>query len=391
MTEIVIAGVGQIPVGEHWEMSLRSQAAQALIAARKDAGGLQPQALYIGNAIGSTVSHQTNLGALLTDWSGNGGIEGVTVEAAGASGAGAFRLAYLAVLSGFVDVAAVVGVEKITDVVGPELERAIAESTDYDYELAQGITPTAQAAMLMRRYMAEHCVPREAFSAFPMLAHENAVGNPNAMFRKPLSQKTYDGAGMVSDPLSVMDMAPYGDGAAAVILARSDKLPAGPDSTHPLVRVTGSATATDTLALHDRQELLVFEAARISLQRACRQAGILPGDVDFFELCDAYSIFVPLSLEAAGFAAAGQGWKLGQDGSLRRGGKMPILTMGGLKARGNPLGASGMYQIVEAALQLRGQAGASQLPKARRALVQALGGPASTAVTHVLEHWNNGI
>ena len=385
MAEVVIAGVGQIPVGEHWELSLRSQAAKAVLAAQKDAGGLQPQALYIGNAIASTTLHQTNLGALLTEWSGNWGIEGITVEAAGASGAGAFHLAYLAISSGFVQIAAVVGVEKVTDVVGPELELAIAETTDYDYELTPGLTPTSQAALLMRRYMQDYDVQREAFGEFALLAHDNAVGNPYAMYPKAISRKQYDGAAMVSDPLGLMDVAPYADGAAAVILARSDMVP--PNLGHGLVRVTGSANATDTLALHDREDPLGFEAARISVQRACRQAGILPTDVDFFELTDAFSVYAPLSLEAAGFAERGEGWKLGQDGSLRRDGKLPVLTMGGFKARGNPLGAAGMYQIVEAALQLRGQAGASQLAKARRALVQNLGGPASTAVTHVLERW----
>jgi acetyl-CoA C-acetyltransferase len=386
MPEVILAGLGQIPVGEHWELSLRSQAVRAIRAAIKDSGGLKPQALYIGNFLGSTVSHQANLGALLPQWSGLDGIEGVTVEAAGASGAGAFRLGYLAVASGFVDVAAVVGVEKITDVVGPELERAIAESTDADYELTQGLTPTGQAALLMQRYLHQYGADRQAFAEFPILAHQNAAGNPNAMFRKPISRQAYEGAGMVADPLNLLDVAPYADGAAAVILARSDRIPV--DFAHPLVRVTGSNAAIDTLALHDRPDTLAFEAARVSIQRACRQAGILPADVDFFELCDAYSIYAVLSLEAADLARPGEGWKLGADGSLRPGGRMPVMTMGGLKARGNPLAAAGMYQIVEAALQLRGQAGAAQLPRARRALVQSLGGPASTAITHVLERWN---
>ncbi len=386
MPEVIIAGIGQIPVGEHWELSLRSQATQALLAARKDAGGLKPQALYIGNFLGSTVTHQSNLGSLLSDWSGLWGIEGISVEAAGASGAGAFHLAYLAVASGFVDVAAVVGVEKVTDKVGAGLERAIAESTDYDYELSQGLTPTAQAALVMQRYLHRYGVPREVFAEFPILAHENAAGNPNAMYRKPISRKIYESAGMISDPLGLMDVAPYADGAAAAILTRAELVPDG--LAHPLVRVAGSSISIDTLALHDRDDPLAFDAARISVQRACRQAGVLPGEVDFFELSDAYSIYVPLVLEAAGFAPCGEGWKLGQDGSLRRGGRLPILTMGGFKARGNPLGAAGMYQIVEAALQLRGEAGACQLERARRALVQNLGGPASTAVTHVLERVN---
>jgi acetyl-CoA C-acetyltransferase len=385
MPEIVIAGIGQIPVGEHWDVALRSQAARAVLAARKDAGGLLPQALYIGNFLGSTVSHQSNLGALLTEWSGLTGVEGITVEAAGASGAGAFHLGYMAIASGFVDVAAVVGVEKITDRVGPGLELAIAESTDYDYELAQGLTPTTQAALLMQRYLYETGAPREVFGEFPILAHANAAANPYAMYRKPITQKTYNGSALICDPLNLMDMAPYADGAAAVILARSDRLPA--EFPHPLVRVTGSAASSDTLALHDRPDLLAFEAARLSVQRACRMAGILPGDVDFFELCDAFSIYAVLSLEAAGYAPRGEGWKLAVDGSLKLGGKLPILTMGGQKARGNPLAAAGLYQIAEAALQLRGQAGVNQIHDPRRGLVQTLGGPASSAVAHVLERW----
>jgi acetyl-CoA C-acetyltransferase len=385
MPEIIIAGIGQIPVGEHWELSLRSQAAKAILAARKDAGGLLPQSIYIGNFLASTVSHQSNLGALISEWSGLVGAEGIAVEAAGASGAAAFHMAYLAVASGFVDVAAAVGVEKVTDLVGPGLEQAIAESLDADYEAAQGITPTSQAAMMMRRYLYETKAPREAFGEFPILAHANAVANPNAMFRKAISRKTYDQAAIIADPLNLMDMAPYADGAAAVILTRSDRLPA--DFPHPLVRVTGSAVSSDTLALHDRPDPLAFDAARIATQRACRQAGILPSDADFFELCDSFSIYGVLALEAAGLAPRGEGWKLALDGSLKMDGRMPILTMGGQKARGNPLAAAGMYQLIEATQQLRGTAGANQLAHPRRALVQSLGGPASSAVTHVLERW----
>jgi acetyl-CoA C-acetyltransferase len=142
---------------------------------------------------------------------------------------------------------------------------------------------------------------------------------------------------------------------------------------------------TDRLALHDRQDILAFDAARVSVQHACRQAGILPGDVDLFELCDTYSIYAALSLEAAGFALPGQGWQMATEGKIDLQGLLPIATFGGMKARGNPGGAAGLYQVVEAALQLRGQAGNNQVPGAKRALVQMLAGPASTAVTHVLE------
>ncbi|MDR3573300.1 MAG: thiolase domain-containing protein [Anaerolineaceae bacterium] len=383
MTEVVIAGVGQIPVGEHWDVSLRSLATRAVLVALRDAGGLKPQAMYIGNMLASVVSHQANLGALLAENSGLEGIESFTVEAAGASGAGAFHLGFLAVASGFVDTAVVLGVEKYTDMVGPQLESAVAQSTDYDYEAVQGVTPTTLAALLMQRYMYEYKAPREAFAEIPLLAHANAVNNPNAMYRKPITREAYNRAEMISDPLNLYDMAAYADGAAAVILTRPELAPAG--LPHPLVRIVGSSVVVDSLSMHDRRDPLLFEAVTASTERACRQAGILPSDVNLFELSDAFSIYAILSLEAAGFAKRGQGWQLAQSGELCPDGKLPIMTLGGLKGRGNPLGATGVYQIVEAVTQLRGLAGKAQISNARLAMVQSLGGPASTAITHILE------
>lgn len=383
MRDVVIAGIGQIPVGEHWDVSLRSLAARAIRAAIQDAGGLQPQAMYIGNFLSPVVSHQENLGALLTDNAGLSGIEAFTVEAAGASGGAALRVGANAIASGFVDCALVVGVEKVTDMVGPEVEAAVAQSADYDYEAMAGMSAPAQAALLMQRYMHEYHAPREAFGEFALIAHANGANNPNAFFQKAIKREAYESAGMISDPLNLYDMGPYADGAAAILLTARDKAPAG--LTHPLVRVSGSSVVIDTLALHDRPDPLAFEAACRSVERACRQAGILPGDADLFEVCDAFSIYALLSLEAAGFAKRGEGWKLAQSGDLSLKGKLPILTMGGCKARGNPLAAVGVYQAVEAALQLRGQAGNNQVKNARLAMIQSLGGPASTAATHVLE------
>jgi acetyl-CoA C-acetyltransferase len=387
MTDVVIAGIGQTQVGESWDISLRELAFHAIEAAQENSGGLQPQALFVGNMLAPQLSRQAHLGALVADFAGLSGIEALTVEAAGASGGAALRAGYLAVASGQADVALVVGVEKFSDQVGAEVEAAIATAEDSDYESIQGMTPTAQAAMLMRRYLHEFEAPRLAFGGFPLIAHANGAGNPNAMFRKAIRPETYASAGLVSDPLNLFDVAPNADGAAALVLARAEVLP--PGFPHPLVRVAGSSLVTDTLALHDRPDPLVFHAARLSVERACLKARISPLQADLFELHDAFSIYAALSLEAAGFAERGMGWKLAQNGeappvvSLK--GTLPICTFGGLKARGNPGGASGVYQAVEAVLQLRGQAGEVQVPGARRALVQSLGGPASTAVTHVLE------
>jgi acetyl-CoA C-acetyltransferase len=150
------------------------------------------------------------------------------------------------------------------------------------------------------------------------------------------------------------------------------------------VIIAGSAMATDTIGLHDRRDVLHLRAAAQSAQKAMAQAGVGPDDIDLFELHDEFTVMAALSLEAAGFAARGEGWKLARDGEIGRDGRIPISTMGGLKARGNPLGAAGVYQVVEVAQQLRGQAGACQIDGARVGMTQNLGGTGATAVTHIL-------
>jgi len=377
MTDIIIAGIGQTSVAEHWDLSLRELAHQAIAAAISDAGGLQPQALYVGNMLAPNLSHQAHLGALLADFSNLKGIEAAALEAGGASGGAALRQGYLAILSGYVQTVLVVGVEKFTDVVGPETESALATATDSDFEAIQGLTPTAQAALLMRRYLHEYDVPADGLAGFALTAHAHSVGNKNAMFQKPISLEAYRSAELVSDPLNMFDIAPVADGAAAVLLTDRELLP--PGFPHPLVKLAGSASATDSLALHDRLEPLAFQAAGTSACTALEKASLSLSDLDLFEYFDAYSIFAALSLEATGLAQPGQGWRRINEPDL-----LPCATLGGLKARGNPGGAAGVYQAVEAALQLRGQAGASQVPGARNALIQCLGGPASSAFSHVL-------
>ena len=183
MTEIVIAGVGQTEVGEHWEISLRELAFHAIEAAILDSGGVRPQALFVGNMLAPQLSRQAHLGALIADFAGLTGIEAATIESSGASGGAALRAGYLAIASGQVDAALVVGVEKFTDQVGASVEEALSSASDSDFEAVQGVTPTAQAVLLMRRYLSQNDVPREAFAGFPLVAHANGVGNPKAMFR----------------------------------------------------------------------------------------------------------------------------------------------------------------------------------------------------------------
>jgi acetyl-CoA C-acetyltransferase len=383
MTDVVIAGIGQTKVGELWDISLRELAFDAIQDAVKDSGGIKPQALFVGNMLAPNLSNQAHLGALIADYAGLTGIEAMTLEAAGASGGAALRQGYLAIASGMVDVALVIGVEKFTDKVGPDVDTALATTTDSDFEAVQGMTPTAQAALLMRRYMHEYQVPSDGFAGFALTAHANGANNKFAMFQKAIKHETYIKAEMISEPLNLFDIAPNADGAAALVLTRRELLP--PNFAHPLVKISGSASASDTLALHDRKDMLYFETAQLSADKAMKQAGITLDQIDFFEYHDMFSIYAALQLEAIGFAIKGQGWKLAADHEIALKGKIPCATMGGLKARGFPGGASGVYQAVEAATQLRGQAGTNQIAGAKYGLIQSLGGPASTAISHIFE------
>jgi acetyl-CoA C-acetyltransferase len=382
MTDVVITGIGQTPVGEHWELGLRDLAVDAIRDALKDAGGLKPQALFVGNMLAPNLSNQAHLGALIAEYSGLTGIEAITLEAAGASGGAALRQAYLAITSGMVDVALVVGVEKFTDKIGADVEEATATENDSDFESIHGMTITAQAAMLMKRYMYENNVAENGFAGFALNAHANGAANPNAAFRKAIKAETYAKAEMVSDPIKVFDMAPHLDGAAALVLTRRELIPS--DWQGQPVKIAGSAASSDTLALHDRKDMLFFDTAQISAGKAMKQAGITLSQINFFEYHDIFSIYAALQLEAIGFAIKGKGWKLAADGEIGLKGKIPCGTLGGMKARGFAGGAAGVYQAVEAVTQLRGQAGANQIAGAKFGLIQSLGGPASTAVSHIL-------
>jgi acetyl-CoA C-acetyltransferase len=383
MTDVVIAGIGQTEVGEHWDIGLRDLAFAAIKDAVQDAGGLKPQSLFVGNMLAPNLSNQAHLGVLIADFAGLPGIEAVTLEAAGASGGAALRQGYLAVASGMVDVALVVGVEKFTDKVGPGVDAALATTSDSDFEAIHGMTPASQAALLMKRYIHEYEVPEHGFAGFALTAHANGVANRNAMFRKAIKPETYAKAEMVSDPLNMFDMAPNADGAAALVLTRRDLLPS--EFHHPLVKIAGSAASSDTLALHDRKDMLFFDTVHISAGKAMKQVGLTLNDIHLFEYHDTFSIYAALQLEAVGFAIKGKGWKLAADGEIGLKGRIPCATMGGMKARGFAGGAAGVYQAVDAVAQLRGQAEANQVANAKTALIQSLGGPASTAVSHILQ------
>jgi acetyl-CoA C-acetyltransferase len=382
MRDVSIIGVGQTPVAEHWEQSLRQLAFNAIRQALTDAGVEQVDMLLVGNMLAGQLSHQEHLGALIADFSGLRGIEAIRIEAADASGGAALRQGYLAVASGAVEMALVVGVEKITDVVGSPRTAALATGMDADYEAAQGATPVSLAALLMGRYLHEHGAQVSDFAGFSVNAHHNGSLNPNAMYRNRIKAEGFAKAPPIAAPVSLFDAAPDGDGAAALILTSTER---AKDLVPKPVQIAGSGAATDTLSLHDRADLLHLQATQLSVQRAFQQAGRSPEDIDFFELHDSFTVMAALALEACGFAGRGQGYQLANEQGIGLKGTLPVSTFGGLKARGHAGGATGIYQAVEAALQLRGEAGDNQVAGAKVGLIQSIGGLGGSAVTHILE------
>jgi acetyl-CoA C-acetyltransferase len=382
MRDVSIIGVGQTPVREHWDKSLRQLAVQAVLEAMQDAHVQDVDAIYVGNMLSGELTRQEHLGALVADHLGLSGVAALKAEAACGAGASAVHVGYLAVASGQYRRVAVVGVEKMTDLWNGNVTAGLAMAADGEYEAANGISFVGLNAMMMRRYMYEYDLVEEDFAPFALNAHRNAVNNPNAMFRKAVTLEQCLRSRKVADPISLFDASPVCDGAAAIILSRSENLNG---NSARAISIAASTVATDTLALHDRQDPLWLRAVELSSIKAYAQAGITPQDIDLFELHDAFSIVAPMSLEAAGFARRGTGTYLARDGEISIQGKLPISTMGGLKARGHPIGATGVYQIVEAVQQLRGEAGKNQVRDPRFAMTQSLGGVAATAVTHILK------
>jgi acetyl-CoA C-acetyltransferase len=383
MRKVAVLGIGQTPVSEHWDKSLLVLAGEAIFAVLQDAGRESAESIYVGNMLSGLLDKQEQLGALVADWVGTTrGVEAFKIEAACGSGAAAFRMALMAVASGEIDSAIAVGVEKMTDSLPKDTTAGLATAADADWEVVHGLSFVGINALVMQRYMYEFGWDHADFAPFSINAHANAVYNPNARLQFSISSEIYQKAAMISSPINLMDASPIGDGAAAVLLVPLEKLPIG--LTKPIITVAGSGAATSSIAVHDRHDPLWLRAAELSAQKAYLQASLGPENIDFFELHDAFSIMAVLSLEASGFAERGSGPRLGLDGEIQIGGRIPITTRGGLKARGHPVGATGMYQIVEVVEQLRGQCATTQVEGARIGMAQNIGGSGATILTHIL-------
>jgi acetyl-CoA C-acetyltransferase len=383
MRQVAILGIGQTKIDEHWDLSLREIGGHAAFTAMQDAGVEKVDALFVGNMLSPLVSAQNQLGTFFSDWIGLWGEESVKVEAACASGAAALRAGLMAVAAGDIDSALVVGVEKMTDKAGHDVTAALATAADADYEVEQGVSFVGINALVMRRYMHEYGWKHADFAPFSINAHANAVHNPFARLHQKINVDQFEKSAMVATPINLLDASPIGDGAAALVLVPAEKVASL--NGKPRVILAGSASSTDSIAVHSRRDPLFLAAAYESARRAYTMAGIGPQDIDVFELHDAFSIMSALSLEACGFAERGQGVRLGLDNEIGPRGRVPICTRGGLKARGHPVGATGIYQVVEVVQQLRCECGETQVDGARVGMAQNIGGSGATILTHILK------
>ncbi len=380
MRDVAVIGVGQTKFGEHWDKSLRNLVVEAGNACLADCGMARKdvQSMYVGNMSAGRFAGQEHIGALAADQLGFNPIPSVRCEAACASGAMAFNLAYLAVASGKYDIAMAAGVEKMTDIMQQDATTSLAAASDQEWEAGIGLTFAGLYALMARLHMHKFGTTQEQMAMVSVINHENAVGNPYAQFPFKITMEDVLNSPMIAEPLHLLDCSPITDGAAAVVLA-SDNIARKHETP---VWVLASESASDTIALHDRQSLYELSAARHAAKLAYENAGRNHSDIDVAEVHDCFSINEILCIEALGFCDAGGGGKFIENGGVRKNGAIPTNTTGGLKAIGHPVGATGIRQIADIARQLRGSC-CNQVKNARTGLALNVGGSGATASVNI--------
>lgn len=380
MREVAIIGVGITKFGELWDQSIRDMFAEAALKAMENAKVEKIDALYVGAMSSGLYAYQEHLGSLMADYIGQIGVPAVRIESACSSGGQAVRMAFLDVASGMHDIVLVGGVEKMWDVEDGTF--VLATASDQEYEAYNGVTFPGLYAMIARAYMERYGLTREELAQVPIKNHKHAVHNPNAQYPFEIDLKTVLNSSMVADPLRLMDCSPITDGAACLILCPVDR---AREFTDKYVKIRGVGAASGPIALHDHKDLTRLEAVYLAGQRAYQMAGVTPNDIDFVEVHDCFSIAEIVVAEELGFFEYGKGGKAIAEGQATYGGKIVINPSGGLKAKGHPVGATGVAQLVEAYYQLTNQAGKRQVQNARLGMTQNMGGSGGSCVVHILE------
>lgn len=384
MRRVAIIGVGDTEFGELWDYSFRDIGIQAGLAAVADANITADKidALYVGNMSAGRFIEQEHIGALIADYSGvaRDYVPATRVEAAGASGGLALRQGFLAVASGLHDIVVVGGAEKMTDVSDVESAMIQSSAADQEWETVLGATFPALHALIANRHMHQHGTTREQLADVAVKNHKNGSLNPKAQFQREITRETVMSSPLVASPLRVFDCAPSSDGAAAVVLCPLD---AAKKYTEMPIEIIGTGQASDSLSLHDRKDICTMEATKVAAKRAFEMAKLTQKDVDVAEVHDNFTISEILAIEDLGFFKKGEGGRATEAGLTSLTGEVAVNTSGGLKARGDPIGATGLAQAVEIVAQLRGKADKRQVKDATVGLAHNVGGTGATVVVHL--------
>ena len=384
MRDVAIVGIGLSRWGEVWDASLRTLWTEAALAALDDAGLDRVDSITVGSMTPGLFVGQEHLGALLADELGMAGVPATRVESACASGGVALKTGFAEVAAGLADIVLVTGVEKMTDVSGDECTAALAAAADAELEVFYGATFPGLYAMMARAHMARWGTTREQLAMVAVKNHRHGALNPHAQYRQEITVKDVIESAMVAEPLTILDCSPITDGAAALVLAElgvARTMAKG----RPIVRIAGVGQATDRIALQSRADLTTLLATTLAAQRAFKMAGKTPNDIHLAEVHDCFTIAEILVVEALGLCQPGQGGCQASSGRTALGGEIPVNPSGGLKAKGHPVGATGVAQAVEITTQLRGVAGKRQVAGARIGLTQNMGGTGASTVVHILE------
>ena len=386
MREVAIIGVGVTKFGELWNKSFRAIGIEAGMKAMEDANlsGSEVDGIFIGNMSAGRFINQQHIDALIADYSGMAArnVPATRVEAGGASGGVAFRQAVMAVASGMHDVVLVGGAEKMTDLDDVAINSVMDATADADWEAGMGVTFASLHAMIAQRMIHEGTATREEIASFAVNSHYHGALNPNAQFRKAITLDTVLRSGPVATPLGMFDCAPISDGAASLVLCPLEDAKKYTDS---YVKVSAVTQASDTLSLSQRSDITSYGATVAAAQAAYRQVGITAQDIQVAEVHDTYTVSGIMALQDLGFFNKGEAGKAVLDGQCQIGGKIAINTSGGLKARGHPIGATGVAQVVEIVEQLRGSADKRQVENAKYGLAQSTGGMGSAVTVSIME------
>jgi acetyl-CoA C-acetyltransferase len=381
MRDVAIVGAATTKYGKH-DLSARELMTTAAQKAIVDSG-VDPARIasgFFGNAFG-VAEKQGHLGPLIMTALGLDSKPATVVETACASGGTAFHHAYREVAGGFSDVVLVGGVERVSMLDTLTATTYFAYGSDYTYEGGTGCSFPGLYATMARAYFDRHGATERDLAAVAVKNHENAMHNPAAHLQKRITIDDVLSSMKVADPLKLYDACPFSDGAAAVLVADAET---AKELTDTPVWVEGSARASSIAALHDRDDLTTIPGTVAASRAALAQAKVGVEDVDLFEVHDCFTIAEAVATEDVGLFPRGQGLKAAVDGVTRIGGKRPVNPSGGLKAKGHPVGATGVGQLVEAWEQLRGEAGGRQVEDARRVLTHNVGATGGTVVVNVL-------